>query len=233
MCTADPIPHRAREGPHIVQLNPEEMEGRLTRVYERNLTTTMANIEHIESTTVNGEAIVKILLQPDASLEAANAQVTAISQTILRPAAARNPATALIINYSASSVPILLGLMPGTFGAAARNANNPPGSSPRNRVLYGLRLICRPSPPNSAARATTAICASCRPGWQTTPPLQQPSRAIRLRLGRPPRSHPPNRWCTSDLSACSVCSPIFPSGRPPTDCTADLARPTSVQMGCR
>jgi multidrug efflux pump subunit AcrB len=41
-------------------LNPEEMEGRLTRVYERTLTTTVDNIEHIESTTVNGEAIVKI-----------------------------------------------------------------------------------------------------------------------------------------------------------------------------
>ena len=69
---------------HIVQLNPEEMEGRLTRVYEPNLTTTVANIEHIESTTVNGDAIVKIFLQPNASLETANAQVTAISQTILR-----------------------------------------------------------------------------------------------------------------------------------------------------
>src|SRR3984957_18072977 len=41
-------------------LNPEELEGRLTSVYERNLTTTVDNIEHIESTTVNGEAIVKI-----------------------------------------------------------------------------------------------------------------------------------------------------------------------------
>ena len=45
-------------------LNPEEMEGRLTSVYERVLTTTVDNIEHIESTTVNGQAIVKIYLQP-------------------------------------------------------------------------------------------------------------------------------------------------------------------------
>ena len=91
-------------------LNPEEMEGRLTSVYERNLTTTVDNIEHIESTTVNGQAIVKIFLQPGASLDTANAQVTAISQTALRqlPPGTLPP---LIINYSASSVPILqLGL---------------------------------------------------------------------------------------------------------------------------
>jgi len=91
-------------------LNPEELEGRLTSVYERVLTTTVDNIEHIESTTVNGEAIVKIFLQPNASLDTANAQVTAVSQSILRqlPPGTLPP---LIINYSASSVPILqLGL---------------------------------------------------------------------------------------------------------------------------
>ena len=91
-------------------LNPEELEGRITMVYERILTTTVDNIEHIESTTVNGQAIVKIFLQPNSSLENANAQVTAISQTILRqlPPGTLPP---LIINYSASSVPILqLGL---------------------------------------------------------------------------------------------------------------------------
>ena len=91
-------------------LNPEEVEGRLTTVYERVLTTTVDNIEHLESTTVNGQAIVKIFLQPHASLDTANAQVTAISQTILRqlPPGTLPP---IIINYSASSVPILqLGL---------------------------------------------------------------------------------------------------------------------------
>ena len=87
-------------------LNPEEMEGRITTVYERVLTTLVDNIEHIESTTVNGAAVVKIFLQPTASLDTANAQVTAASQTILRqlPAGSQPP---LIINYSASSVPIL------------------------------------------------------------------------------------------------------------------------------
>ncbi len=87
-------------------LNPEEMEGRITNQYERVLTTTVDNIEHLESTTVNGQAMVKIFLQPNARLDTANAQVTAVSQTILRslPAGTQPP---LIINYSASTVPIL------------------------------------------------------------------------------------------------------------------------------
>src|SRR5579863_10153362 len=57
-------------------LNPEEMEGRVTTVYERVLTTLVDNIEHIESTTVNGTAIVKIYLQPNASIDRANAEIT-------------------------------------------------------------------------------------------------------------------------------------------------------------
>src|SRR6266568_3781007 len=87
-------------------LNPEEMEGRFTTAYERILTTTVDNIEHIESTTVNGQAMIKIFLQPNASLDTANAQVTAVSQTYLRqlPTVAQPP---LILNFSASTVPIL------------------------------------------------------------------------------------------------------------------------------
>ncbi|HZU10136.1 MAG TPA: efflux RND transporter permease subunit [Pseudacidobacterium sp.] len=87
-------------------LNPEELEGRLTTPYEKVLTTLVDNIEHIESTTYNGTAVVKIFLQPNASLDTANAQVTAASQFILRqlPPGTLPPE---IINFSASSVPIL------------------------------------------------------------------------------------------------------------------------------
>jgi multidrug efflux pump subunit AcrB len=87
-------------------MNPEELEGRLTTVYEKVLTTLVDNIEHIESTTVNGTVVVKIFLQPTASVDRANAQVTAASQTILRqlPPGTLPP---LIVNYTASSVPIL------------------------------------------------------------------------------------------------------------------------------
>ena len=87
-------------------LNPEEMEGRLTTPYEKALTTLVDNIEHTESTTYNGVAVVKVFLQPGSSLDTANAQVTAASQFILRqlPPGTLPPE---IINFSASSVPIL------------------------------------------------------------------------------------------------------------------------------
>src|SRR5262245_10391620 len=87
-------------------MNAEELEGRITAPYERSLTTTVDNIEHIESSTVAGQAIIKVFLQPRASLDTANAQVTAISQNVLRqfPTGTLPP---LVINYSASSVPIL------------------------------------------------------------------------------------------------------------------------------
>ena len=87
-------------------LNTEELEGRITSNFERTLTTTVDNIQRIESTTTSGQAIIKVFLQPSARLDTANAQITAISQTVLRqyPPGTTPP---LIINYSASSVPIL------------------------------------------------------------------------------------------------------------------------------
>jgi multidrug efflux pump subunit AcrB len=91
-------------------MNPEELTGRLTTPYEKALTSLVDNIEHIESTTYNGTAVVKVFLQPGASLSTANAQVTAASQFMLRqlPPGTLPPE---IINFSASSVPVLqLGL---------------------------------------------------------------------------------------------------------------------------
>src|SRR6202021_1729496 len=91
-------------------LSPEETQGRITTLYERALTTLVDNIEHLESTTVNGTAIVKVYLQPSASIDRANAQITAVSQRILRqlPPGSLPP---LSVNYNASPVPILqLGL---------------------------------------------------------------------------------------------------------------------------
>src|SRR5277367_6167672 len=87
-------------------LNPEEVEGRLTTPFEKTVTTLVDNIEHIESTTYNGQSVVKIFLQPGASLDTANAQVTAASQFELRqlPPGTLPPE---IINFSAGSVPIL------------------------------------------------------------------------------------------------------------------------------
>ena len=87
-------------------LSPEELEGRLTTPYEKALTNLVDNVQHIESTTLNGQAIIKIYLQQGASLDTANAQVSAASQFMLRqlPPGILPPQ---IINFSASSVPIL------------------------------------------------------------------------------------------------------------------------------
>src|SRR6202050_1470124 len=91
-------------------LNAEDIEARITTPYEKVLTTLVDNIQHIESTSYNGEAIGKIFLQPGASLDTANAQVVASGGFVQRflPPGIQPPE---IINFSASSVPILqLGL---------------------------------------------------------------------------------------------------------------------------
>src|SRR4029079_18998249 len=87
-------------------LNTEELEGRITSNFERTLTTTVDNIQRIESTTTSGQSIIKVYMQPGARLDTANAQITAISQTVIRsyPPGTTPP---LILNFSASSVPIL------------------------------------------------------------------------------------------------------------------------------
>jgi CzcA family heavy metal efflux pump len=87
-------------------LSPKDMSDRITSVTERALTTLVDNIEHVESQSLNGVAVVKIFFRPSANIQTAIAQVTAISQTALRflPPGATPP---LIIQYSASSVPIL------------------------------------------------------------------------------------------------------------------------------
>ncbi|KAF0842737.1 multidrug efflux pump subunit AcrB [Methylovorus glucosotrophus] len=85
---------------------PDQMAGRIATVYQRVLTTTVNDIEHIEANSYNGFGIVKIFFQPGVNIATANAQVTAVSQVILRqmPTGVTPP---LILNYSASTVPIL------------------------------------------------------------------------------------------------------------------------------
>jgi CzcA family heavy metal efflux pump len=87
-------------------LQPQEMERRITTGVERGITTLVNDVEHIESQSLNGIAIIKIFFQPNANVQTALAQVTAISQTFLR---ALPPGTTppLVIIYSASTVPVL------------------------------------------------------------------------------------------------------------------------------
>jgi multidrug efflux pump subunit AcrB len=96
-------------------LSPQEMADRLTGNSERAATTTVNDIQHIESTSLNGIAIIKLFFQPNVKIEGAVAQVTAISQTILKqsPPGTTPP---LVIAYNASSVPILqLGMSSATL----------------------------------------------------------------------------------------------------------------------
>jgi len=87
-------------------MGPEEMTNRITTNSERAFTTTVNDIEHMESSTMNGVAVTKIFFQPGANIPAAVAQITAAAQTVLRalPAGITPP---LVIQFSASNVPVL------------------------------------------------------------------------------------------------------------------------------
>jgi len=87
-------------------LSAPEMANRIVSGYERALTTTVNDIEHIESQSLAGVAVVKVFFQPRAHIDAAVSQVTAIAQTVVRqmPPGTTPP---FIITYSASTVPVL------------------------------------------------------------------------------------------------------------------------------
>ncbi|MGU7780844.1 efflux RND transporter permease subunit [Burkholderia sp. PU8-34] len=96
-------------------LSAKEMTDRITSVHERILTTTVNNIQHIESTTLPGTAVVKVFLQPGANVQTAIAQTVSSAQAIVRqmPQGATPP---LVITYSASSIPVIqLGLSSKTL----------------------------------------------------------------------------------------------------------------------
>ena len=87
-------------------LPPDQMSGRIVTPFQRALTTTVNDIEHIVANSYNTYGVIKIFFQPNVDIRTANAQVTAIAQTMLRqlPAGSTPP---LILNYSASTVPII------------------------------------------------------------------------------------------------------------------------------
>ncbi len=96
-------------------LAAQEMAQRITAQNERGLTTTVSDIEHIESQTLNGVAVIKVFFQPNANIQTAIAQVVAIEQAQVRqlPPGTTPP---LVIKYSASSIPVVqLGLSSATL----------------------------------------------------------------------------------------------------------------------
>src|SRR5947199_1528061 len=87
-------------------MSPADMDGRIISPFEKILTTTVNDIEHIESQSLYGIGVVKIYFHQGAKIENANAQVTAVSQTAIRimPQGTQPP---LILEYNAANVPIL------------------------------------------------------------------------------------------------------------------------------
>jgi multidrug efflux pump subunit AcrB len=102
-------------------MQPDDIANHITSVYERALTTTVNNIEHIESQSLSGIAVVKIFLQPTANISKGISQVTAASQNVLKllPPGITPPE---ILSYSASDVPVLrLGLAGRKFSEQQLN----------------------------------------------------------------------------------------------------------------
>src|SRR5215475_8773987 len=87
-------------------LQPDQMAGRIVTQFQRALTTTVNDIEHLEATSYTGLGIIKVFFQPNVDIRIANAQVTAVSQTLLKQMPP-NTTPPLILNYSASTVPII------------------------------------------------------------------------------------------------------------------------------
>ena len=96
-------------------LQPQEMEQRITSPVERGVKTLVSDVEHVESQSLNGIAVIKIFFQPGANIQTSLAQTAAISQTFLRflPQGTTPP---LVIIYSASTVPVIqIGLTSSTM----------------------------------------------------------------------------------------------------------------------
>src|SRR6266850_1409461 len=88
-------------------LSATEMQERITTVVERAMTTTVSNIEHLESESVRGNSVIKLYFQPGADISGAISQVTAICQTLLRPLPT-GITPPLILQYNAADVPVLM-----------------------------------------------------------------------------------------------------------------------------
>jgi len=87
-------------------LSPSDMSGRIVYYHERTLTTTVSNIEHIESQSYYGSGVIKVYFQPGTNIASAQAQITAASQTVIKqlPSGSSPPG---ILEFDASSVPVL------------------------------------------------------------------------------------------------------------------------------
>ena len=110
---------------------------RIVTVSERGMTTTVDDIEHIESQSLNGMGVIKVFFHPNVKIDMAVAQITAICQAAVRslPPGITPP---LIITYNASSVPIL------QLSLSSKTLSRSPGQRPRGNFLrVGLATVAR------------------------------------------------------------------------------------------
>jgi multidrug efflux pump subunit AcrB len=133
-------------------LPPDQMSGRVVYYYERQLSTSVNNIEHIESQSLPGMGIVKIFFQPGVDIRTATAQVTSISQTVLKqmPPGITPP---LILNYNASTVPILQMALSSTSMSEAKILDQ--GLNVMRPMLTSVPGVAVPTPYGGAARQVT------------------------------------------------------------------------------
>src|SRR5581483_10505301 len=143
-------------------LDAQEIEQRINYNQERSLTTTVNDIEHIESNAYNGIGIIKVYFREGTSVDAGVAQVTAICQTIIRslPPGTTPP---LIIRYSASTVPILQYSI-----SSPKLSEQEIFDYSANQIRVGLpRCAVRLCPGLTAARPvwcrSTSICPRSKP----------------------------------------------------------------------
>jgi multidrug efflux pump subunit AcrB len=155
-------------------LSPDQMSGRIITPFERVLTTTVNDIDHIESQSMQGIGVVKIYFQPGADIRTATAQVTSVSQTVLKqlPPGITPP---LILNYNASTVP-----------KVPRHSRSP--SPRRSSRLRRFPRRCLPrcssagptSPPRNAA-SPPPMPRSAWPGPHCSPASRSARRAASRR----------------------------------------------------
>ena len=230
---------------HYTGLPPDQMAGRIATQFQRALTTTVNDIEHIEATSYNGVGIIKVFFQPDVDIRIANAQVTAVSQTLLKqmPPGTTPP---LILNYNASTVPIIQLALSGkglseqalpTSASTQCARRSSPCRAPPSPIPY--RRQVPPGADRSRSRGD-AGARPVRPGRRQRARRAEPDHAGRhaedrqLRIRDPAqqravRSSTSSATCRSRPSTArwSICatSPMCATAtrRRPTSCTSTAA----------
>ena len=190
-------------------LQPDQMAGRMTTQFQRALTTTVNDIEHIEATSYNGLGIIKVFFQPNVDIRIANAQVTAVSQTLLKQMPPERDAAAdpQLQRLDRSDHPARA-VGPGPVRAAARR-HRPQRRAHAARHRAGRRhpLSLRRQDAAGADRSRLGGHAGARPvrpGRRQRARGAEPDHAGRHAEDRRVRIHDPAQQCAVRASRSSA-----------------------------